>query len=199
MSLLLFPKQRIRKYQITLIFVLTTTFSSILLLVYFPPNIQNIRESTFSRIEYTEDANFLAGPAVLDFIEIISILIFLIGLLILIEMLFLWMPSLPDLTESKMLWIRKGIIFPERILSLLDTEAKIVIRRKRSSFLGWIMREYIMEIYLSKVQSNIRQITDFSGIEKIINTTSHNILVKTVKLEHIPLQIIQIRSLLHLL
>ena len=198
--MLLFPKQRIRRYQITLIFVLTTTFSSIFLQVFLQPTIQNIRETAPSRIEYTEDNNVLAdSPVILYFIEIVSILIFFIGISILIGMLFLWMPSLTELTESRMLWVRKGIVFPERILSLLDAEERIIIRRKRSSFLGWFMREFTIEIYLSKTKSNIKQITDFGGIEKVINTPTHNVLVKTVKLEHIPLQIIQIRSLLHLL
>lgn len=198
--MLLFPKQRIRRYRITLIFILTTTFSSIFLLIYFQSTIQNIRETSFSRIEYTEDYNVLAGsPAIFDFIEVISIMISFVGILVLIGMLFLWMPSLTELTESRMLWVRKGIVFPERILSLPDAEGRIIIRRKRSSFLGWIMRDFSMEIYLSKEITNLKQITDFSGIEKIVHTPSHNILVKTVKLEHIPLQIIQIRSLLHLL
>jgi hypothetical protein len=53
-----------------------------------------------------------------------------------------------------------------------------------------------MEIYLPQEHENIKQITDFTGIEKIINTPTSKILVKTVKLEQIPLQIIQIRSIL---
>jgi hypothetical protein len=169
------------------------------LLVYFQPTIQNIRETSSSQIEFAEDYNILAdSPAIFDFIEVISTMIAFIGILVLIGMLFLWMPSLTELKESKMIWVRKGIVFPERIFSLPDAEGRIIIRRKRSSFLGWIMRDFTMEIYLSKEKANLKQITDFGGIEKIVNTPSHNILVKTVKLEHIPLQIIQIRSLLHL-
>ena len=192
---MLIPKQRVWRYQISLVIALTTTFTSIFLIIYFQPTKQNIGDT--SRIENTEVYGILAeSPVPLQLIEIGSTLILFFGLLVLIELLFLWMPSFSDLTESKMVWKRKVMVFPERILYLLDAETRIIIRRKRSSFLGWIMREFTMETYVPKVKTNIKQITDFSGIERIIKTPTHNILVKTVRLEHIPLQVIQIRSLL---
>jgi hypothetical protein len=181
--------------------VLTSTLSSMFLIIFFQPAAQNIREGTFSPVEQKENHEFFTdSPATLDFIEIVSSLIFLLGLLGSIELLFLWVPSLTDLTESKgkMVWLRKGLFFPERVLSL-EVDAKIIIRRKQSSFLGWIMREFLMEIYLSPEQRYIKQVTDFTGIEKIINTPSAIILVKTVKIEQIPLQLIQIRSILSLM
>ncbi|MFX0124615.1 MAG: hypothetical protein ACFFAE_13365 [Candidatus Hodarchaeota archaeon] len=56
-----------------------------------------------------------------------------------------------------------------------------------------------MEIYLPRDKSNVKQITDFSGIKKIIKTPTQSILVKTVKSEHLPLQIIQVRSIIALM
>lgn len=200
--MLLLPNKRVRKYQITLIVVLATTLSSMFLLVSFQPTIQAISKTSPSFFGETQDTEILAdSPTILNVINIVSSIIFLIGLFILIETLFLWVPSLTDLTESKgnMLWLRRGQIFPERVLSLLEANTRIIIRRKRSSLRGLFMREFAMEIYLTKDKSNIKQIIDFSGIEKIIKTPTHSILVKTVRLEHLPLQIIQIRSILALM
>ncbi|UCG01047.1 MAG: hypothetical protein JSW11_15695 [Candidatus Heimdallarchaeota archaeon] len=198
--MLLLPKQRVRRYQVTFIVILTAAFSSMFLIIGLRSTMQNMREVTFSSSEQT-DYKTIADSLAINIIEIVSSAIFLIGLLVLVEMLFLWVPSLTDLTGSngQMVWIRKGIIFPERLLSLLDVETRIVIRRKRSSFRGLFMREFSMEIYISKEKSNVKQITDFTGIEKIINTPTYYILIKTVRIEHLPLQIIQIRSILALM
>ena len=98
-----------------------------------------------------------------------------------------------------MVWLRKGLFFPERVLSFLDEDTKIIISRKRTSIHGLFFREFTMQILLPKDKSNLKQIIDFSGIEKIFHTPTHNILLKTVKSEQIPLQIIQIRSILSLM
>lgn len=168
------------------------------LLISLPPTLQAVRiHSPMASSEFYADYPITIDPM----ITITTSFVLVIGLLVLIESLYLWVPSLTDLTKTngKMVWIWRRIIFPERIFSLLDKETRIVIRRKRSSFLGWIMREFTMEIYLSREHRNIKQIIDFTGIEKIIDTPTNKILVKTVKLEQIPLQIIQMRSILSLM
>ncbi len=172
------------------------------LIISLQPTIQAIRKSSLPSSQPSE-ASYFADSAVLSdpLITVISSFLVIIGLFVLMESLFLWVPSFTDLTESKgkMVWLRRGFIFPERVLSLLDADTRILIRRKRSSLRGLLMREFTMEIFLYEDKNNIKQITDFSSIEKIIKTPTYNILVKTVRLEHLPLQIIQIRSLLALM
>ena len=169
------------------------------LLISLPPTLQAFRISSKPASFEPYESDLPDYPISIDpVITITSSLILIIGVLVIIESLFLWVPSLTDLTKSKgkMVWTWRRIIFPERVFSIFDAETRIVIRRKGSSFLGWIMREFTMEIYLSQEHQNIKQIADFSGITKIVNTPTSKILVKTVKLEHIPLQIIQMRSIL---
>ncbi|MFW9903469.1 MAG: hypothetical protein ACFFFH_03990 [Candidatus Thorarchaeota archaeon] len=202
--MLLLPKQRVRRYQIVLFIVLTTTLSSMFfLLISLPQTLQAVRFPSPTTSSELSESKFFANSIKLTnpLTTIISSLILIIGLLVLIESLFLWVPSLTDLTKfkGKMVWTWRRNIFPERIFSLIDAEKSIVIRRKRSSFLGWIMREFTMETHLPPRYQNVKQITDFTGIEKIINTPTSRILVKTVKLEQIPLQIIQMRSILSLM
>jgi hypothetical protein len=78
-------------------------------------------------------------------------------------------------------------------------ENSIVIRRKRSSLQGILMREMVLEIHISKTKSDHKRIVDFLTHEKIIHSTTHIILVKSVKTQHLPLQVIQIRALLALI
>ena len=171
------------------------------LIVSFQPKLRDSRIFAGSYPREAEFDSITDSPAILNMIEFISSFIFLLGLFVLIETLFFWVPSLTDITQSKgrMIWLRKGLIFPERVLSFLAADVRVIIRRKRSSFHGLFLREFLIEIYLSKDELNIKQIIDFSGIEKIIKTSTHYILAKTVNLEHLPLQIIQIRSILALM
>ncbi|MFX1284882.1 MAG: hypothetical protein ACFFB5_14570 [Promethearchaeota archaeon] len=132
---------------------------------------------------------------------IISSLIFIIGLLILIESIFFWVPSLTDLfidnSKGKMIWYWTRLGFPERVFSLIDTDVRIIVRRKRFSLKGLFMREFTMEIHFTKDTSEVKRISDFTGIAKIIQKTpSHIILLKTVMLKSLPLQILQIKTLL---
>ena len=125
----------------------------------------------------------------------------MLGLLVLIESLLFWVPSLTDITvdknKGKMSWSWKQFMFPERIFSLFDSDARILIRRKRSSLKGLLMREFTMEIHLMMDQSEIKQISDFTGVERVDQRShSHTVLFKTVELKRLPLQILHIRTIL---
>ncbi len=201
--MLLLPNKRVWRYQITLIVVLAITLSSMVVIISLQPIIQNSSQTSSWIGVYQREsmADYAKVEIVNPLLEIISSLIFIIGILILIESLFFWVPSLTDLTvnknKGKMIWFWKRFRFPERAFTLLDTGTKILIRRKRSSLKGLLMREFIMEIHISKDRSEIKRISDFTGITKIIQKTpSQTILMKTVMLKSLPLQILQIRTLL---
>ena len=201
--MLLLPNKRIWRYQLTFIVILATTLSVMLLVFWLPPIMKDYgRTSTLDEgLTYEKAETPISSAVVFDFLPIIvSSLIFLIGLLILCELLFFWVPSLTDLTLNKskgrMVWTRKRLGFPERTFSLFETNSKILIRRKRSSLKGLLMREFTMEIHLTLDKADIKRISDFTGIERIIQTPTHNILIKTVVLKCLPLQLIQLRTIL---
>jgi hypothetical protein len=62
----------------------------------------------------------------------------------------------------------------------------VVIRRKRSSLKGILLREMVFEIHISKSQSDHNRINDFLSYEKSVVTPTHIILIKTVKTQHLP-------------
>lgn len=178
-----------------------------LLLSYLLPlsGNQNISYNGFGEVEYVSDRQTLGSKEIIfPFLPtIINSLIIIIGFLIVCESLFFWVPSLTDITkkkaEGKMIWQKKLFCFPERIFSILDDNILILIRRKRSSLKGILMKEFTMEIHLDKEIKEIKQISDFVGIEKVVHTHSHSILLKTVNLKSLPLQILQIRTILALM
>ncbi len=197
------PDKRIWRYQLTLIVGLVTTFSTLFLIFWLPPIIRDYGgTSTIGESTFQEDVGMArTNDLVFDFLPTaISALFFIISLLVLGELLFLWVPSLTDLSgkkgEGKMVWLRKHGVIPERIFSYKNSNAQIFIHRKRSSLKGLLMKEFTMEVHLSKNIQEIKQISDFASIERIVQTPTHNILIKTVILKYLPLQFIQIKTIL---
>lgn len=195
------PDKRIWRYQLILIVVSATTLSTLILIFWLPPIIRDYGQiSTFE--EYQEDIRGTkASTVIFDYLPKVTItLLFLISLVLLSGLLFLWVPSLTDLSgikgKGKMVWLRTHGVIPERVFSLKNSNAHILIHRKRSSLKGLLMKEFIMEVFLSKDMQEIKQISDFTSIEKITQTPNHNILIKTVNLKQLPLQFIQIKSIL---
>ncbi len=200
------PDKRIWRYQLTLIVVLVTTLSTLFLIFWLPPVIRdNGGTTTFGENSFQEDVGMArTNDLVFDFLpNAINTFFFIISLFLLSELLFFWVPSLTDLSEKKgngkMVWLRKHGVIPERVFSLKNSNAQILIHRKRSSLRGLLMKEFTMEIYIDKNIPEIKQISDFTSIEKMVQTPSHKILVKTIKLKSLPLQLIQIRTILALM
>ncbi len=186
--------------------MLATTLSTMLLVFYLPPIARNYERTSNDRegLFYDEIQAVSITDALIDFLQmVVSLMIFIIGLLILIESLFYWVPSLTDVTENenkgKMIWQKTQLWFPERVFSVSDANTRILIRRNRSSLDGLLMKEFTMEIYIDKNIQEIKQISDFTSIEKMVQTSSHKILIKTIKLKSLPLQLIQIRTILALM
>ncbi|MHA2246474.1 MAG: hypothetical protein ACXADY_16150 [Candidatus Hodarchaeales archaeon] len=204
--MLLLPDKKIWRYQVTLILVLATTLSTMLLVFYLPPITRNDERISNNGEQLFSD-EIQAGSytdALFYFLQmVVCLLIFIIGLLILIESLFYWVPSLTDVTENenkgKMIWQKTQLWFPERVFSISDANTRILIRRNRSSLAGLLMKEFTMEIYIDKNIPEIKQISDFTSIEKMIQTPSYKILIKTIKLKFLPLQLIQIRTIIALM
>lgn len=175
-----------------------------LFVFYLPPFIHDYTETSDVGLGMTfEQENAQrTTDVVTDFVLLgFSSLIFMLGLLVLIESVLFWVPSLTDITvdknKGKMIWSWKKFWFPERIFSLFDSDARILIRRKRSSLKGLLMREFTMEIHLMMDQSEIKQISDFTGVERIDQRShSHTVLFKTAELKRLPLQILHIRTIL---
>ncbi|MFX0120122.1 MAG: hypothetical protein ACFE9A_12130 [Candidatus Hodarchaeota archaeon] len=203
--MLLLPEKIIWRHQILFIAIFTTSLTIMGLIVTLQTLIQDYdRESFFGPTSSSEARDFLNTIEIYNpLFIIISSLIFMIGLLLLIESLFFWIPSLTDIPvfgrNGKMIWTKKFIGFPERVLSLQDTDTRIVIRRKRSSLRGLLLREFTMEVYIPLDRPEFKQISDFTSMEKINTTPTHKVLVKTVKFKYLPLQIIQIKSILALM
>lgn len=204
MKLLLMPTKRIWTFQIKFFVVLGITLSVMLFVFYLPPIIHDYTEASNKGqgLAYEQEDAQRTTDIVTDFVLLgFSSLIFMLGLLVLIESLLFWVPSLTDITvdknKGKMSWSWKQFMFPERIFSLFDSDARILIRRKRSSLKGLLMREFTMEIHLMMDQSEIKQISDFTGVERVDQRShSHTVLFKTVELKRLPLQILHIRTIL---
>ncbi len=197
------PDKRIWRYQLTLIVVLVTTLSTLFLIFWLPPIIRDYGgTTTMGESTFQEDVGMTGvNTLVFDYLPIVfSTLFFIISLVILSELLFFWVPSLTDLSgkkgEGKMVWLRKLRVIPERVFSHKNSNAQILIHRKRSSLKGLLMKEFTMEVHLSKNIQEIKQIADFTSIERIVQTPTHNILIKTVILKYLPLQFIQIKTIL---
>jgi hypothetical protein len=58
------------------------------------------------------------------------------------------------------------------------------------------MKEFTAKVHLSRDTPEIKRISDFIGVEKIVQTPTHFTLIKSVDLRYLPLQIIQVQSLL---
>lgn len=201
--MLILPDKRIWRYQLTLIVVLVTTLSTLFLIFWLPLVIRDYGgTTTLGENSFQEDVGMARPNAlVFDFLpKVISTFFFIVSLFLLSELLFFWVPSLTDLSEKKgkgkMVWLRKHGVIPERVFSLKNSNAQILIHRKRSSLRGLLMKEFTMEVHLSKNIEEIKQISDFTSIERIVQTPTHNILIKTVMLRYLPLQFIQIKTIL---
>ncbi|MFX0126234.1 MAG: hypothetical protein ACFFAE_21620, partial [Candidatus Hodarchaeota archaeon] len=82
-----------------LIAVLTTTLSSMFLIISLRSTIQTFRGPSSLASDIPNEAKFLADSAVLidnPIITVISLLLVFIGLLVVMESLFLWVPYLKN-------------------------------------------------------------------------------------------------------
>jgi len=142
-----------------------------------------------------------AGIRVIDsLLRVILPLILIAGVFLSLEFSFFWIPSLSRIygrSKGQMIWSWNHFFIPERTFRLEFEEAYFILRRKRSSFSGLLLKELVMEVHLSQDTFYFKDISDFIHKEKVIQTATDQIIVKTVKLEHLPLNILQIQMLLN--
>lgn len=201
--MLLLPNKKIRGPQIVIILIVMTTISitSFIAWLALLPDAPFLPPDVVA--EYTED-RMVTRSFLFDFFIMFSQLtfplFFFISLIIIFNFLLLWTPSfvtIPvDETMKRKGWsqtlLRRDIRFSIK-------GNLVVIRRKRSSLKGILLREMVFEIHISKSQSDHNRINDFLSYEKSVVTPTHIILIKTVKTQHLPLQVIKIRALLALI
>ncbi|MHA1332023.1 MAG: hypothetical protein ACTSR2_13215 [Candidatus Hodarchaeales archaeon] len=141
----------------------------------------------------------LSSSSVFDGLPRIILSLFLIvGLVISFELSFYWIPSLSNMVgkyKGQMIWVWNHFFILERAFLLEFEDIHIIFRRKRFSFSGILLRELLMEVHLPHDKLHIRDFSDFIQKEKIIQTAKDQIIIKTVRLEHIPLYIQQIQLL----
>jgi hypothetical protein len=164
-----------------------------------------LKSSSESGILAEREANFFdskIGYFGFDLPNWCIVLALIIGTLVFIESVFFWTPSLIELTtnkgKGKMIWSKKRYGFIERVFCYEFKNTQIIIRRKRSSFRGLLMQEFNIEIYLPSEDPRVQKISNFTGIQKIIETKKYNILKKGVDLKYLPLQFVQIQAMLAL-
>ncbi|MFX0172209.1 MAG: hypothetical protein ACFE9L_09830 [Candidatus Hodarchaeota archaeon] len=152
-------------------------------------------EDEFSYDRLSASDSFL--PVILGFS---GFLLLIIGTLILIECIFFWIPSLTGFVSfdkrGEMVWRKSRFWVPERCLNLKLENTLISVHRKQFSLDGLLMKKFTAKVYLPKDTPEIKRISDFIGVEKLLQTPTDYLLVKSVDLRYLPLQIIQIQSLL---
>ncbi|MFX0051991.1 MAG: hypothetical protein ACFFAJ_01935 [Candidatus Hodarchaeota archaeon] len=196
--------KRVFRYYLKFIIPVAISFSLIIVAFSFqliPRNGDRVSPSSGEEFTYDElSASNSFLPNILGFF---CLLLLILGILILIECTFFWTPSLTGFVsidkKGKMLWRKSRFWVPERCLNLKLENASISVHRKQFSLNGLLMRKFIAKIHLPKDTPEIKRISDFIGVEKMVQTPTAYLLIKSVDLRYLPLQIIQIQSLLAIL
>jgi hypothetical protein len=193
--------KKIFSYHLKFIIPIAISFSIIVLAF----SIQSIslrapQNSPLSGEELTYDRLSASNSVIPNILGFFGFLLLIIGILILFECMFFWIPSLTDFVfidkKGEMIWRKNRFWFPERWLNLKLENASISVHRKRFSLNGLLMKEFTAKVHLSRDTPEIKRISDFIGVEKIVQTPTHFTLIKSVDLRYLPLQIIQVQSLL---
>ncbi|MFX0184282.1 MAG: hypothetical protein ACFE95_14460 [Candidatus Hodarchaeota archaeon] len=193
--------KKIFSYHLKFIIPIAISFSIIVLAL----SIQSLPQrappfSPSTEEELTYDRLSGSNSVIPNFLGLFGFLLLIIGLLILFECFFFWIPSLTDFVsidkKGEMVWRKNRFWFPERWLNLKLENASISLHRKRFSLNGLLMREFIAKIHLPRDTPELKRLSDFIGVEKIVQTPTHFTLIKSIGLRYLPLQIIQVQSLL---
>jgi hypothetical protein len=153
----------------------------------------------------TEDFFGAASPLITDnllLIEFIQLMSVILGTFILIFGTFLWFPQLkldtfPD-TSVKMKWRMGRFRIPSRRQIFHFDSITIQIRRKSTSLSGIALRELLFEVHLEKGHPRWQDLADYATFERIRRGSNWIVLEKTIRPQHIPVQLIQARTLLSL-
>jgi hypothetical protein len=193
--------KRIFRYYLK--FIIPVAISLSLIIVAFSVQLiprNGDRISPSSEDEITYDRLSGSNSFLPNILGVFGFLILIISILFLIVCIFFWIPSLTSLISidkrGEMKWRKSRLWIPERCLNLKLENASISVHRKQFSLDGLLMKKFTAKVHLPKDTPEIKRISDFIGVEKIDQTPTDYLLVKSVDLRYLPLQIIQIQSLL---
>lgn len=186
------PKRRLFRLQLKLFGILSSSVCcSILILlvlfyVYNPPSIPSTEPQP-------------GGVRIIEMLLRISLpFILVIGVIISLVITFFWIPSLTVISESprgKMIWTRTHHFIPERIFLLELGSCLMKCKRKRKSIFGLLLKEVELEIHFPVDFLDFKEISDYIQKDRIIYTPNERTILKTVKLEYVPINIFQIQEL----
>ncbi|MFW9856251.1 MAG: hypothetical protein ACFFFG_14460 [Candidatus Thorarchaeota archaeon] len=152
---------------------------------------------------FSEDVFGDAAPLVTGgilSIKFIQPLILSFGVLILFICYFSWMPNLMPKSfsniQGKMVWKLGRFRVPKRYLVFKLGSETIQISRKITNFNGIVLRELLFEVHLEKNHSRWKEYADFAVFGQIEERSDKIVLQKSIKPQHIPVQLILAQALL---